>query len=462
MTMDNGGPAAADLVIRGGDVVTMDEAGTVVRDGAVAVRDGKVLWVGPAVEAGRRYRAAETIDASGHIVMPGLVDAHMHAAQHFLRGKLSEISRQRAPKMPVWKHYYLPYEAMLTPEDVHISALAAYANMLMVGTTCFAEAGGPHPDMMAQAADEVGIRGFVALSTVDHQGGGTPPAMTMTTQDAIDRNVALVRRWSAHRRVHAFLALRQIIVCSADLTKAIAAAARDLDVKIHTHLAEGTYEVDFCLERFGKRPTEYLADLGVLSHHLHCAHSVLLSPAEVDLYVKHDLSACHCGFHNYALGAPRLTEMWRRGVRFGLGTDGAASSATLDVFQVAHVARIGQQVLAGTPWHMRTAISSEDLLTIATRGGARALGLNDAGWLGAGAKADIIVAATDDFDQLPVADPLFVAASTVVGRDVRTVVVDGRVVMKNRELLTIDTDELKAKIKTRRAAIMAAFDEAAA
>jgi 5-methylthioadenosine/S-adenosylhomocysteine deaminase len=459
--MENRQPEPVDLVIRGGDIVTMDEAGTVIRDGALAVRDGRIVWLGPATEAWR-FQAPETLDAGDHIVMPGLIDAHMHAAQHFLRGKLSEISRKRAPKMPVWKHYYLPYEAMLTPEDVHLSALAAYANMLMVGTTCFAEAGGPHPDMMARAADEIGIRGFVALSTTDQQGGGMPAPLSMTTHDAIERNRALVGRWATHRRVKAFLALRQIIICSEDLIKAIAAAASELDVKIHTHLAEGTYEVDFCLERFGKRPTEYLADLGVLSHHLHCAHSVLLSPGEVDLYVRHGPSACHCGFHNYALGVPRLTEMWRRGVPFGLGTDGAASSATLDVFQVAHVARIGQQVVAGTPWHMRTAISSEELLTIATRGGAKALGMPDAGWLGPGAKADIIVVAVDDFDQQPVADPLFVAANIVVGRDVRTVVVDGRVVMKNRELLTIDAEALKAKVASRRTAIMAAFDGVAA
>ncbi len=127
----------------------------------------------------------------------------------------------------------------------------------------------------------------------------------------------------------------------------------------------------------GKRPTEYLEEIGLLSHHLHCAHSVLLSPDEADLYSKYRLSACHCGFHNYSIGHPRVVEMWRRGIDLGLGTDGASSSGTLDVFQVAHVARIGQQVVSRHPWHIRTGISSDDMLEIATHGGARALGLGD-------------------------------------------------------------------------------------
>jgi 5-methylthioadenosine/S-adenosylhomocysteine deaminase len=259
--------------------------------------------------------------------------------------------------------------------------------------------------------------------------------------------------------VKAFLALRQIVVCTPELTKAIGAAAKELDVKIHTHLCEGIYEIDYALERFGKRPTEYLEELGVLSHHLHCAHSVLLSPDEVDLYAKYRLSACHCGFHNYSIGHPRVAEMWRRGIDIGLGTDGASSSGTLDIFQVAHVARIGQQVVSGTPWHIRTGISSDDMLEIATHGGARALGhADDLGRLAVGAKADIILVDIGDFDQQPVYDPLFTASTTVVGRDVRTVVIDGKVVMKDREILTIDVEEIKARLAKRRPEIMAKFE----
>jgi 5-methylthioadenosine/S-adenosylhomocysteine deaminase len=253
--------------------------------------------------------------------------------------------------------------------------------------------------------------------------------------------------------------LRQIIVCSPGLIQAMAAAARELRVKIHTHLCEGTYEIDYALEKFGKRPTEWLDQLGVLGSYLHCAHSVLLSPDEVDLFVKHRLSVCHCSLGNYAIGAPRLIEMWRKGVDIGLGTDGAAGFGTLDVFQVAHVARVGQQAVAGTPFHIRTPISSEEILKIATRGGARALGIDaDIGSLEVGKKADLLLVDCTEMDQVPVYDPLFVASTVVVGRDVRSVIVDGKLVMREREILTVDMDALRERLKRRAPEIMARFE----
>lgn len=459
MITETSGPVTVDLLVRGCDLITMNDTDTVIRDAALAVDKGRIVWTGKASDASGLYRADRTIDASGQIAMPGMVDAHFHTAQHLLRGKLSEITRTRAPKMPVWKHYYLPFEAMLEPEDVHLSALAAYTNMLRVGTTCFAEAGGPHPDEMGRAADEVGIRGFIAQSTCD-TGMGVPDALMMKTQQAYDRNVELVQRWSKHERVKAFLSLRQIVVCTPELVKGIGQAAKELNVKVHTHLCEGIYEIDFALERYGKRPTEYLEELGVLSHHFHGAHSIFLSPEEVDLYARHKVSACHCGLHNYSVGQPRVAEMWRRGIDIGLGTDGAASSGTLDVFQVAHAARIGQQLVAGTPWHMRTAISSDELLKIATHGGARALGVgHELGRLESGFKADFILIDASDIDQQPIYDPLFTASTTTVGRDVRTVVVDGKVVMKDREILTVDVETIKARLARRRPEIMDRFEK---
>jgi 5-methylthioadenosine/S-adenosylhomocysteine deaminase len=458
-------PGAArrvDILVDGCDVVTMDDAGTVLRKGALAIADGAIVWIGASAEARGRFIAATTIEGAGRIAMPGLIDAHVHTGQQLLRGKLASLSRRRPLKIPIWKNYYIPFEGMLEPEDVHLSAMVAYTNMLLVGTTCFAEAGGPHPDEMGRAAVEVGLRGFVALSTVDRSrgsGASVPASMLMTTDQALDRNVALVRRWQGSGRVQASLALRQIIVCSSDLIVAMAEAARQLDVKIHTHLAEGGYEVDFALEHFGKRSTEYLLDLGVLDSHLHCAHSVLLSPDEMDLYVRYRPSACHCAFNNYAIGAPRLIEMWRRGVDIGLGTDGAAAWGSLDIFQVAHAARIGQQALWGTPSHMRTAMSSDELLAVATRGGARALGLDDRiGSLEVGKRADLLLVDVGDMDQSPAEDPLFVASSIVVGRDVRDVIVDGKLVMRNREILTVDMARLRARLAKRLPELMARFD----
>jgi 5-methylthioadenosine/S-adenosylhomocysteine deaminase len=461
-TPPTGTPQQVDILVEGCAVVTMDDAGTVLSNAAIAIADGAIVWIGEASQARGRFSAGTTLNGSGCIAMPGLIDGHLHTAQQLLRGKMASLARRRPLKIPIWKNYYIPFEGMLEPEDVYLSGMVAYTNLLQVGTTCFAEAGGPHPDEMGRAAMEVGVRGFIALSTVDQSrgtGASVPGSMLMTTDQALERNVSLVRRWQSNERVQAWLALRQIITCSPELIRGIAAAAKELDVKIHTHLAEGTYEVDYALENFGKRSAEWLADMGVLNEHLHCAHSVTLSAEEMDLYVRYKPSACHCAFNNYAIGAPPLIEMWRRGVAIGLGTDGAAAWGSLDIFQVAHAAKVGQQALWGTPNHIRTALSSDELLKIATRGGARALGMGDKiGSLEVGKRADLLLVNTRDMDQYPVDDPLFVASSLVVGRDVRDVIVDGKLVMRDREILTVDMEQLHARLAKRLPQIMERFD----
>ncbi len=454
-------PKKVDLLLSGCDVVTIDGKSRVIVNGAFAVKGNRIVWIGKASAARREIKAVSTIDGSGQIAMPGLIDAHFHTGQTLLRGKIAAIARHRQVKNPPWSNYYIPFEGMLTEDDVYLSGLLAYANMISVGTTCFAEAGGPHPDAMGRAAVDIGIRGFVALNTVD-QGVATRTMIT-STKKAYDGNVALVKRWKGTKqgtdRVQATLSLRQIIVCSPELIKAMGAAARALDVKIHTHLCEGVYEIDYALAKFGKRPTEYLRDLGVLDRHMHCAHSVLLSVDEMDLFVRHRPSACHCAFNNYAIGPHRLSEMWKRGVDIGLGTDGAASWGSLDIFQVAHMARVGQQAIMGGPIGYRNVMPSETILKVATNGGARALGLEkEIGSLEVGKKADILLVDRTQLDHVPLYDPAFVAANTIVGRDVKTVVVDGTVVMKDRELLTVDRKEIDARLAERLPKLMERFD----
>ena len=452
---------AVDLLITGCEVVCLDDAGTIIRDGAIAVRGDCIVWIGSASDAASRLLPLSSINGSGQIAMPGMIDGHVHTGQQLLRGKIAEIARRAHIKNPIWKNYYIPFEGLLDPEDVYLSGLLCYANMISVGTTCFAEAGGPHPDEMGRAALETGIRGFIALSTIDH-GTGVPESMLMTTDQALTCNVELVRRWQKQDqdRVKAWLSLRQIMVCSTELVCSMADAARELDTRLHTHLCEGTYEIDYALEHFGKRPTEYLEEVGALGRHLHCAHSVLLSPDETDLYVTHRLSASHCAFNNYHIGPHALLNMWRRGIDIGLGTDGAAAWGPLDIFQVAHAARIGQQIVAGTPIHYRDVMSGAELLRVATMGGARSLGMEDQiGSLEVGKKADILLVKYCELDQSPYFDPLFTVANTAVGRDVQTVVIDGRVVMKDRKLLTIDEEALRHDIDRRLPRIMERFDQ---
>ena len=455
--MSDSGRITVDLLIVGTDVVCLDETGTVLRNGAIAIKKNIIQWIGKEADALSKFEASTTIKGSGMIAMPGLIDTHVHTAQHLLRGKIAEIARRKKIKIPIWKNYYIPFESLLEPEDVYLSGLACYTNMISVGTTCFAEAGGPHPDQMGKAALEANIRGFLSKSTID-QGEAFPPSMKTNTKIAFKNNVDLVNRWKNKSLVKAWFSLRQIMTCSTKLIQMVAEAAQDLDTRIHTHLCEGSYEVNFAMEKFGMRPAEYLEDINSLNHHLHAAHSILLSPNELELYTERDCSASHCPFNNYHVGPHPLLNMLHRGIRVGLGTDGAATWSSLDIFRATHVARVGQQIVAGTPVHYHDIMPSEKLIRVATNGGAKALGIQDEiGSLEVGKKADILILKCNDMDQFPLYDPLFAIATMTLGRDVDTVIIDGEIVMKDREILTVDTEKIKHELMSRLPKIMQRF-----
>lgn len=451
-----------DLLIHGAYLVAFDAAGTELADAAIAIAGNSIAWIGPAADADGLFFARDTLNAAGLIAMPGFVDAHVHTAQQFLHGKLSAVRRRGQLKEPMWSKYLVPFESGLEPEDIYCSGLAAYASMISSGTTCFLEAGGPSPDEMGRAAEEIGIRGRIALSTMDMD-ESIPAGSRFTTAEALKQNEALVKRWQHHPRVNAWLSLRQIMVNTTELTRGMSALAKQLETPIHTHLAEGTYEVDYAIRTWGARPAEYLESIGALDANVHAAHSVLLSLNELDLYQRRQVSACHCSFNNYSMGAPRVLEMLRRGIRLGLGTDGAATRGSLDMFEVVHAATVGQQAVGGTPYHIDTPITHEQMLAAALRGGAEAARLPEKiGSLEAGKLADIVLVEADSFSQFPNHDPRITLAESTAGPNVRTVIIDGRIVMKDRVLLTVDLGTMKEKVAARYATIMQRFERAIA
>ena len=454
-----------DLLIHGASLVAFDVAGTELNDSAIAITGDSIVWIGPASEAASRFLAKEKLDATGLIAMPGFVDAHFHTAQQFLHGKLAAVRRRGQLKEPMWSRYLIPFESGLEPEDIYCSGLAAYASMISSGTTCFLEAGGPYPDEMGRAADEIGIRGRIALSTMDPSGDTAEsiPLGSRFTTEALKQNEALVKRWQHHPRVNAWLSLRQIMVNTTPLTQGMSALAKQLDTPIHTHLAEGSYEVDYAIRTWGLRPAEYMEKIGALDANVHAAHSVLLSLNELDLYQRRNVSACHCSFNNYSMGAPRVLEMLHRGIRLGFGTDGAATRGSLDMFEVVHAATVGQQAVGGTPYHIDTPITHEEMLAAALRGGSQAARLPDRiGSIEVGKLADLILVESNSFSQFPNYDPRITLAESTVGPNVRTVVIDGRIVMKDRVLLTIDLAAMKHKVAARYATIMERFERAIA
>lgn len=452
----------ADRIIQNAYVVTFDEQARIFSDGAIAIRNGVIVDVGESADVASRWTAAERIHAAGDIVMPGLTDAHLHTAQTLMRGLLPALAKRGALRVPTWREYLVPFEANLTPDDVELSGLLAYTTMLQTGTTAFFEAGGPHPDAMARAAWASGIRGAVSQNTMDG-GDRIPASMRMTTEQAIAANVDLVERLPAaadgSTRVTACMSLRQIITCSPELVSTIHREATARGVKVHTHLVEGTYEIDFALERFGRRPIDHLIEQGLFDRTLHGAHSILVDDDDVDAYVRHGVSAAHCAKGNYSIGTPPALRMWRRGVSIGLGTDGVAGLGTLDLFRVAMLARVGQQYVEATPVHNRNGVRGEEILGMATIGGARAMGLEShTGTLERGKRADILVLRTDGPDAAAYASPEIFLYECASGRDVRHVLVDGEVVVKDGDVVTVDVAEVRAKASVRQRELIDLLD----
>jgi 5-methylthioadenosine/S-adenosylhomocysteine deaminase len=452
----------ASILIRNGTVVTMDQ-GRVIPDGAVLVEGSRIAEIGPAADLAGRSRAAREIDATGKIVLPGLIDAHYHTCQQFLRGVLASVGRQEHVRFPVWKNYLVPFESLLEPEDVYLSGLAAYTNMIKVGTTCVSEHGARHPREVARAMTEVGIRGLLAESTMDISDRDLPPNMVLSTEEAIARNVALVQEWSGtgDGLIRGCFSFRQIIACTPVLIREIARLAREYDALVQTHLAEGTYEVEYALTRHGLRPAEHLERLEALGPRLLAAHSVLLTDREVELYARHGVKVAHCPVGNFSgLGMTKLPLMRRLGIDVGLGSDGA-SGGSIDLFQAMHISLVGQLLHYGTPYLDRAAASTQDCVAMATIGGARAVRWEAAiGSLAVGKRADLIILDTSHPDAQSLRDDLYFAiVKCLRGRDVETVLVNGRILMESRRMLTVDEDGLRRRVEERIPRLYSRFRE---
>lgn len=446
-------PRTADLLLENAFIVTFDGDRTVISDGAIAITGGRIVDIGRTADVRARVAPAARRDMGGRILMPGLVDAHVHTAQTMMRGLLTSLKRRGALRVPTWREYLVPFESHLSEDDVELSGQLAYSSMLATGTTTFFEAGGPHPRAMARAAWETGIRGAVSQNTMDG-GSRIVETMQLSSDEALQKNIDLVEELPTAAdgsiRVTGGMSLRQIIACSTELVTDIHREARSHGVKVHTHLVEGSYEIDYALENFGRRPIEYLQHIGVFTDTLHGAHSVMVGDADISAYAAHGVSAAHCAKGNFGIGPAPAVRMWRRGVDIGLGTDGVAALGTLDLFRVAMIARVGQQLVEGVPRHNRNEIDPREPLEMAAIGGARAMGLGDViGSLEVGKRADVVVVSLESPDAWGYASEEAFLYECASGRDVVEVYVEGQRVVSDGAVTTVDTEEIAARAKER-------------
>ncbi|MGW7042786.1 amidohydrolase [Streptomyces avermitilis] len=415
-----------DLLVHGGDVLTVDEAGTVVRDGAVAVRAGEILAVGPAQELRARYAAAEDIDAEGCLVLPGLVNTHTHLAMTLLRGRADDVTLQR------FLERMLKWEAeLLSPKNVAAAVRVAVAESVRAGVTSALDMYWFH-EAAERAARESGWRLHTGPTFMDvpdpADGIAYEDRLAWARRDLADR---------AHRPgTRPVLFAHSTYTLSPSQLLDIAALAREFGALLHLHAAENATEVATVEVRHGKRPVELLDSLGLLGPDVLLAHAVDLTGPEIAALARTGTSVAHCPVSNLKLGCgiapvPRLLSA---GVTVGLGTDGAVSSNTLDVLGAVRQAALVHKA-GGDP----TAVGAEQAVRMATIEGARALGLGDhLGSLEAGKRADLIVLDLGRPHLCPPHDPWSMLAYAAHAPDVRDTVVDGRVLMRGRTLTTLD------------------------
>ncbi|MGN9817018.1 amidohydrolase [Streptomyces sp. SD11] len=426
VTVPSQRPASADLLIHGGDVLTVDEAGTIVPDGAVAVRDGEIVEVGPAGELRTRYAAAETLDATGCLVLPGLVNAHTHLAMTLLRGRADDVTLQGFLERVIrWE------SELLSAENVATAIRVAIAESVRAGVTSALDMYWFH-EAAERVAREAGLRLHTGPTFMDVP----DPADGIAYEDRL----AWARRDLAGRAprpgTRPVLFAHSAYTLSPEQLTEIAALAREFGALLHLHAAENATEVATVEVRYGKRPVELLDSLGLLGPDLLLAHTVDLTGAEIAALARTGTSVAHCPVSNLKLGcgiAP-VPRMLSAGVTVGLGTDGAVSSNSLDVLRSLGLAALVHKA-DGDP----TAVGAEQAVRMATIEGARALGLGDhLGSLVAGKRADLIVLDLGGPHLAPRHDPWSTLAYAARAEDVRDTLVDGRVLMRGRTLTTLD------------------------
>lgn len=412
-TGSGGAPADADLVVRADWVVTVDPADTVVEDGAVAVRDGEVVAVGPAGGVVASHRADEVVHLHGHVLMPGLVNAHTHLGMTMFRGVADDLG------LDAFLARLLPAEgSVLSPERVRVATLAASVESLLAGTTTafdmyyFVDEG-------LTAAASAGMRLMCGPVFLDAAGPGGAP---------VDATLGAAEEWlAAHPATPAW---RPVLNPHATYTvtphhlERIRDLAARHDAAVHIHASETLAEVASVQGAHGRRPVGHLDDLGLLGPRTILAHAVHLDDDEVERIASTGTAVAHCPASNLKLasGIARVPDLLSAGATVAIGTDGPASSNDLDVLGAVRLAALLHKGAAADP----LAVPAVTALRMATVGGAQAVGLGDAlGSIEPGKRADLVAVDLDGPHTQPVYDPVSTLVYAAGRSDVRHVWIDG-------------------------------------
>jgi len=435
----------ASLLIRGGTVLTLNDRFDVV-EGDVLVRDGRIEAVGR-IDAGRY----DTIlDASAALVLPGFIQTHIHLCQTLFRGAADDLALIDWLRTRIW-----PMEAAHTPASLRASARLAVCELLSSGTTSVLTMETVHDtEAVFEEVAASGLRAVVGKCLMDAD-AAVPRRLLQSAREAIDESLDLHRRWdgAAGGRLSAAFAPRFAVSCSQGLLEEIGALSSSRGVIVHTHASEQQAEIAIVERQTGMRNIEYFEATGLASERLCVAHCVWVDEREQDILASRRVKVLHCPGSNLKLGsgiAP-IAELRRRGISVSLGADGAACNNRLDMFEEMRLAAVLQSVRLGPG-----ALPARDAVWMATREGARALGLEaEIGSVEPGKRADLIVVGLDRPHLAPGSDPYSTLVYAARGTDVRHTVVDGEVLVRDSSPVRLDPAEVTAGARREAAALLA-------
>jgi 5-methylthioadenosine/S-adenosylhomocysteine deaminase len=415
------------LLVTGGVVVTMDESATILADGAVAIEGNSIVAVGPAAELAERFSPRDRIDARGHIVMPGLINTHTHAPMVLFRGLADDLAL-----MDWLAQYIFPAEsATVSPEFVRVGTRLAALEMIESGTTTYADMY-YFEEVIAEATKSAGLRGVLGQTIIKF-----PVADAATPEEGLNRAGKFLRDWANDELIVPAVAPHAPYTLTPDTLKAARALANTYNAPILIHLAETKDEVGTIAKEQSASPTMFLERLGLWNGRSLAAHAVWVDEADMAILSQRGVGLSHNPESNMKLasGTAPVPAWLRHGIAAGLGTDGAASNNDLDMFEAMRMAALLHKHASGDPRVM----PARQALELATSRGAAALGLGDRiGSLKAGKLADVILVSTGGARDTPMFDPLSHLVYVARGTDVRTTIVNGRVLMRDGRVLTLD------------------------
>jgi 5-methylthioadenosine/S-adenosylhomocysteine deaminase len=426
----------ADCIVRAEYLLPMDVHLSVMTDGAVAICGGKIACLGKYEEVAAQYDSPTVMGGRGRVILPGLINTHTHAAMVYFRGLADDL-----PLKEWLEHHIWPAESQwLSPEFVADAVELACLEMVKAGITTYNDMYF-FGDAAGRATKKVGIRAVLGAGIVDF-----PTVAAKTVDEYLGKAGDFIEHWKGDALITPCIAPHSLYACSTETLKEAQRLAGHHKVPVHIHLAETQWEVREIISRFGKRPVQYLKDIGFLEHSVLAAHCVWVEEDEIQLLARYGVGVSHCVESNLKLasGIAPVVRMLDAGVKVTFGTDSAASNNDLNIFSELSTAAKLHKAVSGDP----TALDAKKALLMATRWGAEVLGLGGiTGSIEEGKSADLVVVNLEKPHLTPIYDIYSHMAYSVRASDVESVMVGGKAILKERQFCCGDESGIMAKAR---------------